>query len=142
MIVLDTCVVSESMRPTPSPEVVAWIRTLPESRVFLPSLVVGEIRKGIALLSPGAKRSTLELWFQQLCERFRNRILALDEATATTWGALAARLEAMGRPAPLMDSLIAAYALRHTALLATRSVANFAGTGVEVVSPWEHRGLS
>lgn len=86
MILLDTCVVSEAIRPLPSPNVLAWIDSLPEDRVFLSSLVIGELQKGSALL----------IWLEQLRERFRDRILPFDEETALRWGILTADLEKAG----------------------------------------------
>ena len=137
MILLDTCVVSEAMRPSPSPRVLAWLDQLPEERVYLPSLVVGELQKGVDLLDEGKKRSALQLWLEQLRERFRDRTLTFDEETAVRWGMLTARFERAGRPLPVIDSMLAATALRYSALLATRNTGDYAKTGVEIVDPWE-----
>ena len=137
MILVDTCVVSEAIRPKPSPNVLAWIDSLPEDRVYLPSLVIGELQKGVELLADGQKRSALMLWLEQLRERFRGRILPFDEETALRWGMLTADLEKMGRPVPVVDGMLAATALRYSALLATCNTSDYEGTGVECVDPWQ-----
>jgi len=137
MILLDTCVVSESLRPDPSPNVLDWLEILPEYRVYLSSIVIGELQKGVDLLPQGKKRSALHLWLVQLRERFKNRILYFDEESAVTWGILSAELEKSGRNIPVIDSMLAAIALRHAALLATRNVSHYEGTGVEIINPWQ-----
>lgn len=137
MIVLDTCVISEALRPKPDPRVMAWIDSLPEPLVYLPALVLGELEKGVELLPPGSKRSALRLWLEQLRQRFSGRILSFDEETALRWGDLSARSQAAGRRLPVTDGQLAATALQHAALLATRNVDDFRGTGVEIINPWE-----
>jgi predicted nucleic acid-binding protein len=95
------------------------------------------VEKGITLLSSSNKRSALRLWFEQLRERFRGRIVSFDEETAVLWGKLTADLERSGARLPVIDGMLAAVALRHSALLATRNVADYQNTGVEIVNPWE-----
>jgi toxin FitB len=136
VILLDTCVISEALRPFPSPEVLRWIESLPESSVAVPALVVGELQKGVESLAAGTKRDALRLWLEQFRSRFAERIVACDEETSIVWGALVARMERAGRPLPAIDSLLAATALRHAATLATRNTSDYEGTGVTVVNPW------
>lgn len=137
MILLDTCVVLESMRPDPSPRVMDWIGSLPEHQVYLPVLVLGELKKGVDRLDEGPRRTALELWLEQLRERFRRRVVAVDEETAMIWGALLARLDGEGLHMSAVDSLIAACALRNSALLATRNTADYAPSGVRLIDPWD-----
>jgi len=139
VILLDTGVISESMRPEPLSTVLEWIRSVREDRVYLPSLVVGELKKGVDRLPDGSRKSALTIWFEPLRDRFRRRILPFDEETALSWGRLAARCERDGHPMPAVDSLIAAYALRHEAILATRNTDRFAHAGIDLVDPWEYR---
>ena len=73
----------------------------------------------------------------RLIARFGERILSLDTQTLFLWGTLTARLESAGQPAPVMDGLIAATALQHNLLIATRNVVDFLPCGVQVVNPWE-----
>ena len=136
MILLDSCVISEAMRPDPSSQVMVWLDSIPENRVFLPVIVLGELRKGVDRLDRGTRRVALDLWLEQLRERFRRRVLVVDEETALTWAVLNARLERKGQRMPAIDSLIAACALRHNALLATRNTADYAPSGIELVNPW------
>lgn len=140
MILQDTCVVSEAIRPQPSRNVLQWLESLPEYQVYLPVPALGELEKGIHLLQEGEKRSALRLWIEQLRERFRGRIVPFDEETAIVWGKLAARFEKSGRRLPVIDGMLAALALRHSALFATRNVTDFQGTGVEIVNPWRFTG--
>ncbi|TVR71296.1 MAG: type II toxin-antitoxin system VapC family toxin [Spirochaetaceae bacterium] len=137
MILLDTCVVSEAMRPDPSARVMGWIGSLPEHQVYLPTIVLGELKKGVDRLDEGQRRTALELWLEQLRERFRRRTVAVDEETAMIWGALLARLDREGRRMPAIDSLIAACALRNDALLATRNTTDYAPSGVRLIDPWD-----
>ena len=137
MILLDTCVISEVLRPNPSPNVIAWLDSVPEEQVHLPTIVLGELEKGVELLPDGAKRTALRVWIEQLRQRFQERIVSFDEETAVRWGDLAAEAQTSGHPLPVIDALIAATALQHAALLATRNVVDFRNTGVEIVNPWE-----
>ena len=137
MIILDTCIVSEAVRPSPEPKVLTWLDQLPEERVYLPSLVLGELHKGVELLEEGNKKSALRLWLEQLQERFHERILYFDEETALSWGMLTARLEKSGRTLPVIDGMLAATALQHSALFATRNRIDYEGTGIEILDPWE-----
>ena len=136
MILLDTCVISEAIRPNPSDVVLDWLDGVPELNVYLPALVVGELQKGVELLPKGSKRTALRVWLEQMTERFSGRILSFDEETAKTWGSLTARMERSGRKLPAVDSMLAAVALHHSALLATRNITDYRDTGVEVINPW------
>lgn len=140
MILLDTCVVSEAIRPQPSRKVLQWLDSLPEYQVYLPVLILGELEKGVNLLPEGEKCSALRLWLEQLRERFRGRLVPFDEKTAVAWGKLTARFENSGRRLPVIDGMVAAVALRHSALLATRNVTDFRDTGVDIVNPWRFTG--
>ena len=137
MILLDTCVISEVLRPDPSAEVVEWLDSLPEEQVYLPVFVLGELEKGVELLPEGAKRTALRVWLEQLRRRFSGRILSFDEETAVRWGDLSARCQGAGRRLPVLDGMLAATALQHAALLATRNVDDFRETGVTLINPWE-----
>ena len=136
MILLDTCVISEVGRESPSPPVADWFSSLPEDQIRLSVLSVGEIQKGIELLDPGARRARLQRWLDGLVRLFEDRILPVDEPVARRWGSVSATAQRAGRPRPPVDALIAATALRHDLVVATRNVADFEGTGVRLVNPW------
>lgn len=134
---LDTCVISESIKPHPEPAVLAWLGAQDEERLFLPSLVLGEIQKGIEKLEAGARRSRLEVWNNELAERFASRIVSIDGDSARNWGHITALLESRGQALAIIDGLIASLAICHGMTLATRDVADFENTGAELFNPWE-----
>lgn len=135
---LDTCVICEPTRKSPSPRVSAWLDGQPEESLYLSVLTLGEIRKGVALLPVGPKRKNLEHWLaHDLVERFAGRILPVDAGVADIWGRRQGAAETKGRPLPTLDSLLAATALANGLTLVTRNTANFAGPGAEVLNPWE-----
>jgi predicted nucleic acid-binding protein len=136
MMILDTCVLSESLKPDPDPRLIAWIDGLDETAVYLTAFTVGELEKGIERLDPGTKRDALRVWFEQLRVRFTGRILPFDEEAAIVWGDMSARLAAEGWTPPAVDGFIAAIALRNEAILATRNVGDFSSTGARIVNPW------
>jgi predicted nucleic acid-binding protein len=138
VILLDTCVISETLKPEPCTQVLDWIDQLNESRVYLPALVVGELHKGVDLLQERSKQQALRVWLEQLEARFEGRILPIDHAVSTRWGRLTADLKRSGRPVPAIDCLLAALALHHSAILATRNTSHFTVTGAELVNPWEY----
>ena len=134
---LDTCVFSEAIRPRPEPAVLAWLAACSEEDLNLPSLVLGELMKGIETLEPGKKRSRLELWIGELEARFGPRLVAIDGDVALRWGHLAAFLELRGITLPVIDGLIASCALSQGMVLVTRNVRDFVETGVDLFNPWD-----
>jgi predicted nucleic acid-binding protein len=131
---LDTNVISEMARTRPNPRVERWFRYVPSEALHLSVLTLGEIRKGIQPLETGARREKLRVWLEvELPEWFEDRILEVSAAVADRWGVLLAEVE---RPAPAIDSLLAATALHHRLRLVTRNTADFAYPGLEVVDPW------
>jgi tRNA(fMet)-specific endonuclease VapC len=134
---LDTCVVSDIISRHPSRQVKDWFDSVPETRLYISVITVGEIRKGIEQLPDSQRRSELEAWLHdRILPRFWQRLVPLDTTVILKWGVMVGRLERQGRPMPAMDSLIAASALHNGLTLATRNESDFAQTGVEVVNPW------
>lgn len=135
---LDTCVISELVARQPHPGVVEFVDALDPEDVYLSVITIGEITKGIEKLPRSKRKQELLTWLKEdLLVRFDGKLLALDTEVLVAWGTLTARLEASGRIIPAMDSLIAATVLAQQATLVTRNVDDFAGTGVEIVNPWE-----
>lgn len=134
---LDTNVLSEGRRRRPDPGVAAWLERTPETSLFLSVLVLGEVRKGIAKLSDEAKQAALFTWLEsELTPRFGERLLGVDADTALIWGRLSGDGERRGEPLPVVDTLLAATALRHNLTLMTRNARDFGRYPVEVVNPW------
>ena len=135
---LDTNVVSELIAREPDPRVVRWVDDLDPHGVYLSVVTVGELQKGIENLPDSRRKTDRRGWLEgDLLVRFDGRVLVLDVGAMLAWGAMMGRLERAGRPLPALDSIIAALALHHDCTLATRNEADFEGTDVRVVNPWE-----
>ena len=134
---LDTNCISEIVKPKPEPAVVKWLEAADERLLYLSVLTLGEIRKGVAGLEAGKKRTQLEMWLSaELPARFAGRILMVDAAVADRWGQLAGRAKLQGANLPVIDGLIAATALQHNLTVVSRNVADFASAQVDVLNPW------
>ena len=137
MIVLDTNVVSELMRPTPDAVVVDWLNTQVAEELWLNSVVVSELLFGIARLPGGARKRQLAEAFAAMLEQdFAGRILPFDLESAVLYAELAAGCEAKGRPVDMADAQIAAICLAQGAKLATRNSKHFDGLGLVLINPW------
>jgi predicted nucleic acid-binding protein len=137
MIVLDTNVVSEFMKPAPEPAVMAWINPLPMSSVFLSAVSQAEILYGVALVPAGKRREGLLRAARVAFETyFRGRVLPFDAQAAEAYADIAASRRLAGRPISQPDAQIAAIARSRGADLATRNVGDFERCGVNVVNPW------
>ena len=134
---LDTCVISELIKPAPDARVLAWTRDTPEGSCFLSAITLGEVMGGVSRLPAGKRRARLEAWFEGLLVRYESRIIPVDAAVARQWGRLAGELARRGAPTSMADGLIAATAVRHGLRLATRNLADFKPFGVELVDPWK-----
>ena len=137
MILLDTNVVSEVMKPHPNPLVAAFIESQPLDRLFVPSLVMAELRHGIARLPEGRRRDEIESDFEAFCRAgFSSRVLSFDDTCARGYARARSMREQAGRPVAILDALIGGMALAHGATLATRNTADFDGYGLALVDPW------
>jgi predicted nucleic acid-binding protein len=136
---LDTCVISELASKRPELKVTRWIDSVEPESVYLSTVTVGEIRKGIEKARDPKRREALDAWLRdELLVRFQNRMVVLDVGVLLEWGALTGRLESRGIPMPAMDSLVAAAALHHHLVLVTRNEADFLNAGVELLNPWKN----
>lgn len=137
MIVLDTNVLSDRMGPRPSADVTRWLRGIYERDVFTTSIAQAEILYGLAILPQGKRRSGLEEAAQRMfTEDFLGRILSFDDRAAVHFVELASKRRREGRPIAVFDAMIAGIARANDAVLATRNVKDFDGTGVRLVDPW------
>jgi hypothetical protein len=137
VIVLDTSVVSEGMRPEPHAAVAAWLQTVDPVDLAVTTVTLAEILYGIVLLPRGRRRADLELRFKSFVTRvIEDRVLVFDTPAAEHYAAIAARRRAAGRPASQADVMVAAVAAANGAGVATRNVADFADFGISVLDPW------
>ena len=132
---LDTCVVSELVKPAPEARLQTWLADH-IGGCRLAAVTLGESSFGIESLPHGPKRNGLQRWAGELQQRFASRTLVTDEAVWTTFGRLKASLRSIGRPQDDMDILIAATATVHSLQLVTRNTRHFADTGVALLNPW------
>lgn len=134
---LDTCILSEFVKPKPEQRVIDWLNEQDARDVFVSAVTVGEIQRGISALPQSNRRTRLEEWLDhQLPHQFANHILSIDAATFQTWGKLVARLQHEGRPMSVFDSLIAATALQQRLTIVTRNVTDFQYTSINILDPW------
>ena len=138
MILLDTNVLSEFMRPQPSASVVRWLDKQPSVEVFTSAISRAEIELGILLLPAGRRQEALSRAARVMFEeKFAARCLPFDEDAASHYARLVAARTRAGRPISVEDAQIAAIALAHRMPLATRNTADFELIdGLEVVNPW------
>lgn len=138
MILVDTNVVSELMRPKPAPEVLAWFAGQDVPALFLSTISEAELRAGAAYLPAGRRRDSLVAAIDAMvAEDFAGRVLAFDSAAARSYAVIAASRRAAGRPIAEADCQIAAIAHAHGAAVATRNVADFLGCSLTVIDPWK-----
>src|ERR1019366_1697559 len=141
MIILDTNVLSELMRPKPSAQVVSWVEEQPAAELFTTSITEAEIFYGIELLAKGKRREGLLAAADAMFdEDFTGRILDFDSDAARVFSRIATRRRALGQPISHPDAQIAAIAHLRSALLATRNTADFANCGIRVIDPWTIAG--
>ena len=137
MIILDTNVVSELMRPNPSSKVVDWVAGQVAPNLYLSTVSQAELLYGVEIRPAGGRRDRLlEEVEGMLREDFERRILPFDSAAAQVYAVIAAARRAAGRPINHADCQIAAIARCRGASVATRDVDDFEGVGIEVINPW------
>lgn len=129
---VDANVLSEATKPEPNPRVVDWLRRHERSLVVDP-VILGEVRFGILLLSRGARRASLERWFDEGVARLQ--CLSFDASVGLRWAQLLADLRKRGTPMSIKDSLIAATALTHNLAIATLNHSDFKQARVKLVDP-------
>lgn len=134
---LDTCVLSELVKPRPDAGVLGWLEAADEERLYLSVVTLGELEKGIARLPASARRGRIERWVRrELAARFEGRLIDVDRAVAERWGAISGASESRGTPLPVIDALIAASALTHNLEVVTRNTGDLERCGARCVNPW------
>jgi hypothetical protein len=137
VIILDTNVLSEVLKPSPAAVVLEWLATQPARELFTTAITQAEILYGIELLPKGKRRGGLEAAINAMFdEDFGGRILPFDSEAARVFPQIAAARRSLGRPIAQLDAQIAAVARSRGAAIATRNAGDFQHCGVPLVDPW------
>lgn len=137
---LDTNIISNFAKPTPSRSLIAWLGARNDADLFIASMTIAEIRRGVLEMPPGRRRAQIEAWFagaegpQQL---FAGRILPFDERAAMAWAALMAEGKATGKSRNAFDTILAAVAQANDCIVVTDNDRHF--PGVRVLNPMRDR---
>jgi len=134
---LDTCVISEVIKPRADKNVVSWMQNQDEESLYLSVLTFGEIEKGIEKSTDEARKRKLQLWVEEdLKKRFEGRIVPINIDVSVKWGAIQGNAELLGKPMPAIDGLIAVSGLVHNCIVVTRNVSDMEQSTVELLNPW------
>ncbi|MDE2007696.1 MAG: type II toxin-antitoxin system VapC family toxin [Rhodospirillales bacterium] len=136
MILLDTNVVSEAMKPEPAPAVRAWLDAQAAETLYLSSVTIAELMFGIGALPRGRRRDKLAAALDDALALFVDRILPFDTAAARRYADLAVRARVAGKGFPTPDGYIAAIAAAHDFAVASRDRSAFTAAGLSVIDPW------
>lgn len=138
MILLDTNIVSEVMRPNPSFDVIAWLNLQQSPHIFLSSISIAEIGYGLYILPNGKRKQQLQLRFEQFIKNaFSCRVLSFTEQSARVYSALMGERRQLGRPMSIPDGQIAAIALANGFAVATRNTKDFEYCDLELINPFD-----
>lgn len=138
MLILDTNVLSELMRPEPSEKVVEWLSEQPARNLYTTSITKAEILHGVLLLPDGRRKDAFAAAAEAMfSEDFESRLVSFDGHAAAAYARIATDRQRSGRPISNFDAQIAAIALSTGAKIATRNTDDFEGCGVEIVNPWD-----
>ena len=131
---VDANVLSEPTKQAANSKVVDWL-TANEANLVVDPIIIGELRIGILGLPRGRKRERLEEWFDAIVETIE--CLPWDATVSRRWASLVVELKRKGETVPLLDGMIAATALEHDLIVATRNTRDFNKTGVKTFNPFE-----
>jgi predicted nucleic acid-binding protein len=138
VIIIDTNVLSELMKPAGEPAVVEWVRSRPREDLFTTAVTVAEVMYGLEVMPPGRKRDIrLRLATAMFDVAFAHRLLPFDDVAARAFAVIAADRRRAGRPIQTPHAQIAAIARANRMSVATRNVKDFADCGVDLIDPWE-----
>lgn len=136
MIVLDTNVVSETLKPQPDIAVLAWLDAQLAETLHLSSVTVAELLFGVAVLTAGKRRDRLAAAVDGLVGLYQGRVLPFDVEAARTYAVLAATARARARVFPVPDGYIAATAASRNFIVASRDASAFEACGLQAINPW------
>lgn len=139
MILLDTNVISEAMRPAPDASITQWIDTQPLDTLYLSTITVAELRSGVALLPAGKRRDALHKSLElRILPQFAGRILPFDFVCTSAYAKVLATARKSGSGIETADALIAAVAIANALSIATRDTSPFLAAGATVINPWKN----
>ncbi len=140
MIILDTNVFSEALKPSPSRAVLRWLSTQEKLAVFTTTITLAEVLYGIEVLPPGKRSGGLSHLVESLfADEFQDRILPFDDDAARVFPEIVVDRERMGRPIAQFDAMIASIARCTRSTVATRNTDDFEDCGIQIVNPWAAR---
>ena len=134
---LDTCVISELVKLRPNTAVTDWLAQNSADRLFLSSLTIGELKRGITHLTDSKKKNRLMMWLETLLADYGDRILPVDRAVAEAWGIMQARAEDSGKRMSIIDGYIAATASVYQMTVVTRNEEDFSPSHQAILNPWK-----
>jgi predicted nucleic acid-binding protein len=137
MIFLDTNVVSEAMKPEPSPAITQWLNEQSADTLFLTTVTMTELNFGIAAFSDGKRKTSLTLAVEALVNLFNYRILAFDLSAANEYAKLAIKARQKGKGFPTPDGYIAAIAASKGFMIASRDTAPFLAAELKAINHWQ-----
>ena len=137
MIILDTNVVSEPLKPKPDAAVLTWLDRQSPETLYLTTITLAELQAGIEILPAGKRRKALRETTTELAVQFEGRVLSFDQESAHAFGRVFADTQAAGNPIHFGDCSIAAITVSRGFALATRNVRDYKGAGIELINPWD-----
>ena len=135
--VIDTNIISEFISKSPNQAVLDFINSLDERDIYLSVITIGEVKFGIQNVKSESRKVELINWLENdLLTRFSGRILDIDTPTMLKWGEINQQLKSIGRPIPIMDSLIASSSIVNEMTLVTRNVKDFYNFDIDIINPF------
>ncbi|HXN10866.1 MAG TPA: type II toxin-antitoxin system VapC family toxin [Steroidobacteraceae bacterium] len=137
MIILDTNVISEPLKPSPDAAVIRWLDLQSPATLYITAISQAELLAGVSALPAGRRRTELrKVIDKELAALFADRILPFGERSAEAYAQVVTSANAAGNPIDFADAAIGAIAIEHNYMLATRNVGDFKGTPVKLLNPW------
>jgi len=137
VIVVDTNVASELMRPSPATAVRDWVRARGGHELYTTSITIAEIRYGIERLPDGRRKELLRTTAEDVFAAFEDQVLPFDVSAAAAYASIVSGRDSIGLPIDGFDAQIASICRTHSAALATRNGTDFQSTGITLIDPWQ-----
>lgn len=135
---LDTNVISETVRPKPEPRVLEWLEDQSPEELYLSAMTIGELMRGACKVKEKARRDRLTTWIEEdLRRQFETRLLPFNDSSARIWGELMGNGDRAGKTPSAFDAQIAAIAMDRGLVLVTRNVTDFNNFELEILNPWD-----